>query len=395
MNIENKVIFSISQLGGGGAEHVMMHLLNHFYNNEIEVELLVTNQYKKDANTVGLNENIPIYYLQDNLKGKTKKGIFVKLNSFFCRSFEKFKLKVPNCLAKKSFFNVYGRHVNSAIEYLSKNESAVVVAFLQPTIEILMVATKKTNNKIIISERADPYRFFKTRYANYFLKTYYPFVDYAVFQTNDAKSAYPKELQNKSEIILNPIPSNLPNAFEGERKKKIVNFCRLSSEKNLPMLIDAFDIFWETHKEYKLEIYGNGELRDEIINYAKTKSSANNILILPHENNLHDKIKDYQMFVSSSDSEGMSNSMLEAMAIGLPTICTDCPIGGARTVIKDGENGLLVPIKDVDKLANAIGKLADSKELQNKLSKNAQKIREEQSVKNIGDTWLRIIKNLE
>lgn len=52
------------------------------------------------------------------------------------------------------------------------------------------------------------------------------------------------------------------------------------------------------------------------------------------------------MFVSSSDFEGISNSMLEAMGMGLPVVVTDCPVGGARMVIQDGVNGLLVPVGD-------------------------------------------------
>ena len=57
------------------------------------------------------------------------------------------------------------------------------------------------------------------------------------------------------------------------------------------------------------------------------------------------------VYVSSSDFEGMSNTMLEAMAMGVPTIATDCPIGGAKTVIKNGENGILTPVGNEKKIA--------------------------------------------
>ena len=117
----------------------------------------------------------------------------------------------------------------------------------------------------------------------------------------------------------------------------------------------------------------------------------NKIHILPAQKDIHSIIKDYAMFVSSSDFEGMSNSMLEAMAIGLPTICTDCPAGGARAVIKDHENGILVPVNDVQAMANAMKEIAGDSELAEKLSLNGTKLREELSVNKIVNQWMEII----
>ena len=97
------------------------------------------------------------------------------------------------------------------------------------------------------------------------------------------------------------------------------------------------------------------------------------------------------MFVSSSDFEGMSNSMLEAMGMGLPTICTDCPAGGARAIIKDHENGILVPIKDVESMYRAMKEVAENKELAEKLSVNGTKLRDELSVDKIVSQWLEVI----
>ena len=97
------------------------------------------------------------------------------------------------------------------------------------------------------------------------------------------------------------------------------------------------------------------------------------------------------MFVSSSDFEGMSNSMLEAMALGLPVVCTDCPAGGARAVINDGENGLLVPVGDSEKLYLAMKKIAVDKDLAEKLSRNAVALRENQSLEKIIEKWMEII----
>ena len=97
------------------------------------------------------------------------------------------------------------------------------------------------------------------------------------------------------------------------------------------------------------------------------------------------------MFVSSSDYEGMSNSMLEAMALGLPVICTDCPAGGARAVIRNGENGILTPVGDANALYLAMKNLAETPDFAETLGKNAVKIRTEQSVEKIIEKWMDII----
>ena len=97
------------------------------------------------------------------------------------------------------------------------------------------------------------------------------------------------------------------------------------------------------------------------------------------------------MYVSSSDYEGISNSMLEAMAIGMPVVCTDCPIGGAKATIKDGENGLLVPIKDADALYMGMKKVIEDKALADKLSHNAAKLRDELSLDKITDRWIELL----
>jgi glycosyltransferase involved in cell wall biosynthesis len=100
------------------------------------------------------------------------------------------------------------------------------------------------------------------------------------------------------------------------------------------------------------------------------------------------------MYVSSSDYEGLSNSMLEAMAIGLPVICTDCPCGGARMVIKNYDNGILVPVRNTERLAEAMSEIADNYELSNMLSIRARRIREYLAPDKITAQWIQVIEAL-
>lgn len=99
-------------------------------------------------------------------------------------------------------------------------------------------------------------------------------------------------------------------------------------------------------------------------------------------------IRTAAMYVLSSDYEGISNSMLEAMALGLPVIATDCPIGGSRMYIRDGVNGLLVPVGDEEALARAMGRLADEPAFGESLGREAVKLRGELTTAKIADKFL-------
>ena len=167
-----------------------------------------------------------------------------------------------------------------------------------------------------------------------------------------------------------------------------MNFCRIEPQKNLKLLINAFAKVLSEFPEYTLDIYGEGSEKETLKEYVKKLGIDEKVIFHNFSVNIHQEILKAAVFVSSSDFEGISNSMLEAMAIGIPTICTDCPPGGARATIRNEENGILVPVGSVEELTTAIKKVLSSEELMKKLSINSSKIKEELNVKNIAEKWL-------
>ena len=143
------------------------------------------------------------------------------------------------------------------------------------------------------------------------------------------------------------------------------------------------------YPDYILQIYGDGPEKQSLLNYIISKELDDRVLIRSHVPDIHNSIRDCTMFVSTSDWEGLSNSMLEAMAIGLPTVCTDCDGGGARMMIQDHVNGLLVPKGDVQAVYQAMKKIIEDEELAEKLSINCSKLKEELSVDNIVNEWIK------
>ena len=93
------------------------------------------------------------------------------------------------------------------------------------------------------------------------------------------------------------------------------------------------------------------------------------------------------LFVLTSNTEGMPNTLLEAMALGLTVISTDCPCGGPRELITQGENGLLVPVGDIKALAEAMGKVLSNPAEAEKMGRNAWKLQEKLKPEVTNQSW--------
>ncbi len=396
-----KVLMIISVLRGGGAERVASLLENEFYDNGHDAEFLVTSTDRESITNRDLNENIPLTVLREHfVKESIIKRYFYKLlrilSSVFCKLFEAANIAVPAIFACMSFISEYRREIKAMREKLKKEPDTTVVVFLQPSIPIVLLAARGLPNRIIISERGDPKRLIKSRYGYKFIEKYYTRADVAVFQTDDAKNTYPQSIAEKGTVIFNPINGKLPEPYLGERNKNITTFCRISKQKNLPMLIDAFNIVHRKFPQNVLRIIGQTSNRDDEEALDDTKALifeyglSDFIEFLPFSTEVHKEIIADALYVNSSDYEGMSNAMLEAMAIGMPVVCTDCPIGGASAVISHCENGMLSTVGDCEDFAEKIIAVLSDGELSEKLSRNAAKIREDLSLENISKKWMEL-----
>lgn len=243
---------------------------------------------------------------------------------------------------------------------------------------------------IVVSERADP-RKAVTLPIKLGRKFLYPRADKLVFQTEDAKNCFPESIRKKGYIIPNPINSDLPEPYKGERRKEIVAVGRFTAQKNFKMSVDAFEMLHKEFPEYRLVIYGDGPLKSEIMEYVKGKNLETFVDFPGFVKDVADRILKASVYISSSDFEGISNSMLEALAMGIPSVVTDCPVGGARMTIRNDENGILVPVGDKVALYKGVKKIIGNKEFSEKLSVNAAKIKEDLSIEKIVDKWLNII----
>ncbi len=384
-----KILFVIDSLSGGGAEQVICTLANEakLQGHDVDVLLSFANTVKYE-----LNEGVGLFDIYGKEIPHTKPESTQKLKTH--QSHETGAHKeglIRRIRAKISEFRDVKRRVKLLQAFVNQNNYDGVISFLTNSNELVGRAAKHLNAKTIVSERTSPKATIMQQKSARQIYLLYKNVDCVVFQTEDAKRYYPSKIQKKGVIIPNPIKKNLPDPYLGERDKEIVGFGRLVEFKNWPMLIQAFSEVHKIHSEYRLKIYGDGVMKKELLDLIARLCLSECVDICEFQTDIHEKVKKATIYVSSSNYEGISNSMLEAMAIGMPCVCTDCPVGGARMFIENNINGILVPVGDVESLANALNQIIENESHAKSLGTEAAKIRKKLSSDAILKQWIKLL----
>lgn len=360
---KKKVIFITGSLSDGGAEKVMSILASQCAELGADVTLVIL---RDRPIMYRLSQKVKVFQLKEDAKHL------------------------------KAIRRIWSLHC-----ILRKSEAETVVPFLPVVSLYTLAANIGVGKRIIMSERADPYqkvlnskRSFKEIIAHVLMRRLklFSLADWMVFQTPEAQSYYGEKIQKKSCIIANPLDSHhLPAQYQGDREKRIVAAGRLFEQKNFPLLIKGFSRFHKYYPDYKLYIYGKGRLQQELEVLIKKLDLEQFVFLEGFVENLPEKIYKASMYISTSNYEGISNSMLEALGMGLPTIATDCPVGGTKMFVKTDVNGILIPMNDEVALFDAMMKIAGDDKYAKSISDHAVSIREEVSAEKISRKWLALM----
>ena len=407
MNNIKRICFLQYNLEGGGAERKVCTLANFFASKGINVEIGL---FGVNAVEYRLDEKVKVTYLRrenyeynsifEKIGYRIRKffqsviAAFGSVASFFGKILRFKKLQSVNRERILKHFEKKGSYCATMQRFIQNRGNAVFITMMVSSyLAVLDVMGKRWKNGIkvpyIVMDCTDPKRNADFKMDQMRTK-YYPKADRILVMTQGAKEYFSDEIQKKCEVIPNPIRNDLPEPYFGKRKHIVVNYCRLNRQKNLPLLINAFANFHREFSDYKLEIYGKGELESQLNEQIISLGLSDCAHIYDFDSNIHEKIKDYAMYVSSSAFEGFPNSVLESLALGVPVISTDCDFG-PRDMIENGVNGLLVPVGDVNAMSGAMKKLAKDEQFAANLGKEAIKVREKYNVDIIGDKWLKLI----
>lgn len=259
----------------------------------------------------------------------------------------------------------------------------VVVSFAARINIIVQIACLGLKSKVVVSERNDPLSDGRGIVTRMMTAILYPQADCVVFQTDRVKKLFSKRIQAKAVVVPNPIDVSVM-ATE-TTPQKIVSVGSLKPQKNHDLLIRAFSQVLEKYPEAKLYIYGDGPLRCTLQSRINGLGISQNVFLEGEKSNVHEEIKDAALFVLSSDYEGLSNALLEAMMIGLPCISTNC--AGSDEYITNNKNGMLVPVGDIDALSSSMMELLCCEKKRLELGKHAKEVADRVSTSVALELW--------
>lgn len=349
------IIFTVASMAGGGAERVISILANRLAEKEDKITIIMTAGDRLDYK---LNSQVEVISIGGLTGGSMIKRI---------------------------------QRIRNLRAIFRKDEDAVIISFGLGSNFYTAAAHIGLKNPFIISERNDPAACPHPHLRN----MVFGCADKLIFQTKEAAACFPGRLRKKGAVIANPISETIIPAYQGRREKMVVAVGRLEPQKNYPLLLKAFSQFHETYPEYTLHVFGDGYMKEELQEMSRRMDIFDVVIFEGFQKDVHQKIENAAMYVLSSDYEGISNALAEAMALGLPVIATDCPIGGSRLCIQNERNGLLVPVGDADAMAKAMCRLAKDTEFADRIGLEAVKVRERFSEANITKRWETIIRQLK
>lgn len=339
------ILINSLTLGRGGTERVIANLSNNSLIQKHNVTI-ITCAYQESS--YDLNEKIKHICL-DNAIDEINQNKFIR----FIRRRRKLK------------------------ELIKAIKPDIIMSFLPEPNFLVLSLRKFVNIPLIISVRNDPKKEYAFLPYKMMMRILYPKADGYVFQTEEAKNyfKFSKDIFAKSIVIPNPVnPDFIEKRYEGQRENIIVSVGRFDEQKNQKLLIRAFSKIANDYMDYKLVIYGEGKLRKDLEDYIKKLKLEDKVFLPGEKHNIKELIYKAKLFVLSSDYEGIPNSLMEAMALGLPVISTDCPVGGPRMLIQNGINGLLTKVNSDEELADAMKKIISNEDFAHKLGNEANKI---------------------
>lgn len=336
------IVFLVSSLNCGGAERVAITLCNAWSLRGHKVSLVVT-YLSGEKPFYAVSKRVNIIQLADliNLQGN-------------------------------SFIN-YFKKLKSIRVILKTAQPDIIISFL-PNVNIATIlASMGLTSPLVVCERNYyqdvPWHF---RLVS---KLLYRYADTVLAQTARARDdlilLYPN-IQH-AHYIYNPLPEeiySLSKIQKSHSTKTLICFGRLVEQKQMHVAIEAFAKIAHAIPDWQLHIYGNGPLKPLLQRHISSLNMQNKIVLQNATTNPWQKMLKADALIMTSQYEGFPNSLLEAMALGLPCISFDCPYG-PRELSDNGNNILLINLNDTHTLAEALLKLLTDKEFSARLSLRA------------------------
>lgn len=340
-----KIAFFINSLHKAGAERVACNLMTYLQQQGHEI-LLVTQHRDEDEYALPAGIRRLLSDLTDEETGRSR------------------------------LLNFWHRY-RKLQRIWQQERPQVILSFIGKNNVMALLTALPCRIPVVAAVRGTPALEYETRGLKKAAFLTFPWAAGIILQTQESREFFPPKVQKKTTILPNPLHEDfLRPVYEGEREKTIVTVGRMDENKNQQMAIEAFAALAEAFPDYRLILYGNGEMREKLGERAKEFGIGERVSLPGSIRDVAGALEKTSVFLLTSDTEGMPNTLLEAMALGTACISTDCPCGGPAMLIRDGENGFLVPVRDTKALTEKLRLLLQDPPLRKQMGKAAAKVQE-------------------
>ena len=387
-----KIIYLLASLGSGGAERVVSLLANRMCEDGHDIQI-----------------------------------VCLKYNDVYYALHDKIKVVAATVHASNRIMELFWLR-----KYIQKEKPDVVIPFTEGVYCFTILALLGTRIPIIASERLDPAAMSLPR--KFLKRLLLPYADWLVVQTESIKAYFPKRIQKKTSVIYNPVneeaienhrmdsrvqsskrkradsydhsghdfchnSSNQTSLtdlvapkIQSSKQNRIISVARLYPQKNQKMMIEAFARIADEFPDWQLVIFGEGPLRSSLELLVKSLQLDGRVLLPGRTEHVIEELRKSKIFCLSSDYEGMSNSMIEAICVGLPIVSTK--VSGTKELVEEKGTGLLVELNDVDSMAIALKKLIGDDSLRKEMCVNGKNVAKLFKLETIIANWYQLIGQL-
>ena len=382
---QKHIAMYIGSLQKGGAEHVMVNLAEYFYLAGYRVTMVTTylakEEYPVKHATWKIDHKGQSVLFPDgsygfvDQEGCTKEGIHRVFSALMP---EEMKGRTGNFLARCHKLRTIWTNL----------QPDLILSFSGKNNVMAVLTTYGMQIPVVVSVRSNPSREYSSKLLRMMAMITFRHAAGLILQTNDAKKFFPKAIQNRAIILPNSLqPDFIRPIYAGVRDKTIVSVGSLDRNKNHALLLKAFAKVSKMHPDYRVVLYGEGKCRKELTALAEELEIQDLVALPGLIGDVADHIEKAGIFVLCSDQEGMPNALLEAMALGIPCIATDCPCGGPRDLINSGINGLLTPVGDISHMQDCLSRMMDNPEEARIMGQKAAMVQQKYHPEVINEQW--------
>jgi glycosyltransferase involved in cell wall biosynthesis len=340
-----KILLLTSSMESGGAERVAASLANAWTMRGEEVTLMATFS-GRGSSAYKLHDSVNLVYLADMVSGR-----------------------------RKSLLNQIGR-LSALRRFISAAGPDVIVSFLSNVNVAGVLASALLGTPIVVCERVDPFAMPAAALLRLARRCTYPFADAVMVQTQSVASKLVASgwVLRHLAIIPNPIPTQVcevQRTLSADGSRCLLGVGRLEEQKQFSLLIRVFASLHHRYPNWKLRIVGEGRLRTDLEAQIAQLGLRERVSLPGRTAAIERELAVADAFVLTSKYEGFPNSLLEAMAAGLPCVAFDCP-SGPREISMNGEVAILVPQDDELALADELQRLLSNPYLRNELGDRAR-----------------------